>query len=205
MLGSEIPLEKMFVLLFMMTGPLRVVPMFAGLTREFDPVVRNRLALRGVMYAAVAVLLAVFVGHIILKSWGATPQALAAATWLLLLLTALQALVGWPATPSPVKDVESNPDRLALSPLAFPTIVPPFAVGVLILFAAHFPDLESQLKMVGLAFGILAADLIGMRYAQQILRVIGMSTLQILGAIFGVLQLALALQMILWAVQSLRN
>jgi len=205
MLGSEIPLEKMFVLLFMMTGPLRVVPMFAGLTRGFDPVVRNRLALRGVMYAAVAVLLAVFVGHIILKSWGATPQALAAATWLLLLLTALQALVGWPATPSPVKDVESNPDRLALSPLAFPTIVPPFAVGVLILFAAHFPDLESQLKMVGLAFGILAADLIGMRYAQQILRVIGMSTLQILGAIFGVLQLALALQMILWAVQSLRN
>jgi multiple antibiotic resistance protein len=205
MLGSVIPLEKMFVLLFMMTGPLRVVPMFAGLTREFDPAVRNRLAWRGVLYAAVGVLLAVFVGHIILKSWGATPQALAAATGLLLLLTALQALVGWPATPSPVKDVESNPDRLALSPLAFPTIVPPFAVGVLILFAAHFPDLESQLKMVGLAFGLLAADLIGMRYAQQIMRVIGMSTLQVLGAIFGVLQLALALQMIRWAVQSLRN
>jgi multiple antibiotic resistance protein len=200
--APEIPLQKLFVLLFMMTGPLRVVPTFAGMTREFDGPARNRLALRGVLYGAVGILLAVFVGHVILKSWGATPQALAAATGLLLVLTALQALIGWPAAPLPAKDVESSPDRLALTPLAFPTIVPPFAVGVLILFAAYFPDLESQFKMIGLTFGLLIADLIGMRYAQQIISVIGMNTLQILGAIFGVLQLSLALQMIFWAVRS---
>lgn len=92
----EVPLDKLFVLLFMMTGPLRVVPGFAALTRDTDAPVRHRLALRGVMFAAVGVLLAVFVGHAILKSWGASPQALATATGLLLLLTALQALVGWP-------------------------------------------------------------------------------------------------------------
>jgi hypothetical protein len=69
--------------------------------------------------------------------------------------------------------------------------VPPFAVGVLILFAAFFPDLRSQLQMVALAFGLLLADLVAMRHARRILAVIGAGTLQVLGAVFGVLQLAL--------------
>lgn len=199
----DIPLQKLFVLLFMMTGPLRVVPTFAALTRDLDASVRNRLALRGVLFASTGVLLAVFVGHVILKSWGATPQALTAATGLLLLLTALQSLVGWPSSTANTFIPELTSDKMALSPLAFPTIVPPFAVGVIILFAAYFPDLNSQLKIVGLSFGLLFLDLVAMRYARQILQAIGSSTLQVLGAVFGVLQLSLALQMIFWAVQSL--
>lgn len=187
----------------MMTGPLRVVPMFAALTRDFDAPIRNRLALRGVLFASAGVLLAVFVGHVILKSWGATPQALAAATGLLLLLTALQSLVGWPSTSANNSVPEVAADKMALSPLAFPTIVPPFAVGVIILFAAYFPDLNSQLKIVGLSLGLLFLDLVAMRYSRQILQAIGTSTLQVLGAVFGVLQLSLALQMIFWAFESL--
>jgi multiple antibiotic resistance protein len=198
----DFPVQKLIVLLFMMTGPLRVVPAFAGMTREFDTPVRNRLALRGVLYAAVGILLAVFVGRVILKSWGATPQALAAATGLLLLLTAFQALIGWPAPPAPGPATEPNPDRLALSPLAFPTIVPPFAVGVLILFAAYFPDFSSQWTMLGVAGGILAVDLVAMCFARSILPLIGLPTLQMLGAVFGVLQLSLAIQMIFWSIWS---
>jgi multiple antibiotic resistance protein len=209
----ELPLSKLFVLLFMMTGPLRVVPAFAALTRSFDLPARNRLALRGVLFAAIGVLLAVFAGHAVLEAWGATPQALTAATGLLLLLTALQPLVGWPATPTPdpatapatataTASQDPDPGRLAIAPLAFPIIVPPFAVGVLILFAAFFPDLRSQLQMVALAFGLLLADLVAMRHARRILAVIGAGTLQVLGAVFGVLQLALAIQMIFWALRS---
>ena len=49
----ELPLSKLFVLLFMMTGPLRVIPAFAGLTRSLGLQLRNRLALRGVLFAAI--------------------------------------------------------------------------------------------------------------------------------------------------------
>lgn len=196
----EIPLQKLFVLLFMMTGPLRVMPIFVGLTREFDGPLRNRIAFRGVLYASAGVLLAVFVGHVLLKSWGVSPQSLAITTGLLLLLTALQPILGWPAAPTAAPTDETTPERLALSPLAFPTILPPFAVGVLILFAAYFPDLASQLQMVGLSIGLLVADLVAMRYSQQLLKAIGVHTLQVLGAIFGVAQLALAVEMIFWGV-----
>jgi multiple antibiotic resistance protein len=73
---------------------------------------------------------------------------------------------------------------------------------VLILFAAYFPDIQNQLKMVGLALALLVVDLVAMRYAQRILRAIGTHTLQLLGAVFGVAQLALAVEMILWGLKT---
>lgn len=200
---TDFPVQKLFVLLFTMTGPLRVVPMFASLTAKWEPDERNRLALHGVLYAAVGILLAIFVGHSILKSWGASPQALAAATGLLLLLTALQPLLGLKSAQGPEQGtIDLQKKHLALSPLAFSTIVPPFAVGVLILFGANFPDLKSQMTMAGLAIGLLAVDFVAMRFSQQIMRFLGPSLLQILGAVFGVLQLSLAIQMILWALST---
>jgi small neutral amino acid transporter SnatA (MarC family) len=56
--------------------------------------------------------------------------------------------------------------------------------------------------MVGLALGLLVVDLIAMRYAHQILKAIGIETLQVLGAVFGVLQLSLALEMIFWGLKT---
>ena len=198
----ELPIDKLFVLLFMMTGPLRVVPGFSAIAGNLDPDLQKRLALRSTLYASLGVLLAIFVGHTVLRSWGATPEALATASGLLLLLTALQSLVGGASSSSQSISGEDLLDRLALSPIAFPTILPPFAVGVLILFGANFPTFESQLKMSFLAIGILVVDYFSMCFANRIMATIGSSTLQVLGAVFGVLQLALAVQMIFWALKS---
>lgn len=201
----EIPLPKLFTLLFMMTGPLRVVPAFAAFTPKLDAPTRNRLALRGALFAAVGVLLAVFMGAGLLKSWGASKEALTTVIGLLLLLTGLQSVIGWPAAPTPTPPPEGENlslTRLALAPLAFPSILPPFGVGVLILFAAYFPDVENQLKMVGLSLSLLVVDYVAMRYAQQILKAIGTHTLQVLGAVFGVAQLALAAEMVFAGVKA---
>jgi hypothetical protein len=54
---------------------------------------------------------------------------------------------------------------MALAPLAFPRILPPFAVGVLILFGAYFPDIASQLRIAGLSLALLVVDYLAMRYA----------------------------------------
>lgn len=199
----NIPFDQLFVLLFMMTGPLRVVPGFAALTRELDEKQKTLIATRGAFYASAGVFLAVFMGHAILASWGASPEALAAATGILLFVTALQSLIGWPVASQPSQNGSvTSPTRLALSPLAFPTILPPFAVGVLILFGAYFPNMVSKLMMLGLSVGLIIADWVAMRFAQHIMEKIGASTLQVLGAVFGVLQLSLAIQMIFWAIKS---
>jgi multiple antibiotic resistance protein len=197
----ELPVYKLFPLLFMMTGPLRVVPAFTVLTENLGASERNRLALRAVIFASIGVILSLFVGVGLLKSWSVSPEALAAATGVLLFLTALWSVMGWTSGEQPTAPVDPNP-RLAISPLAFPTILPPFAVGVLILFGAFFPNLQEQAKILALALAMLLVDLVAMRYARQIMAALGPNTLQVLGAVFGVMQLALAIEMIFWSVDS---
>jgi multiple antibiotic resistance protein len=193
----ELPLKQIFVLLFMMTGPLKAVPTFAALTESLPLNKRGAIARKAVFIAMVALALAIFAGHFIMKSWGASPQAVSAAAGLLLAIASLQAILSTSSTPS--QDVSER--DLAVSPLAFPTLVPPYAVGVLILFAAHFSETAYLLQIAGLALGMMLLNWLAMTFAAQILRVLGPTTLRVLGSVFGVLQLSLGIEMILYAVK----
>lgn len=192
------PLNQIFVLLFMMTGPLKAVPIFAALTTSLSPSQRAPIARKAVFIAMIALALAIFAGHFIMKSWGASPQAVSAAAGLLLAIASLQAILGTSSAPS-----EKGGERdLAISPLAFPTLVPPYAVGVLILFAAHFSRTAHLLQIAGLAIGMMLLNWLAMMFATQILRVLGPAALKVLGSVFGVLQLSLGIEMIFYAVKS---
>ena len=193
----ELPLKQIFVLLFMMTGPLKVVPTFAALTESLPLDKRGAIARKAVTVAMIALALAIFAGHFIMKSWGASPRAVSAAAGLLLAISSLQAILG--TSSAPLQDVSER--DLAISPLAFPTLVPPYAVGVLILFAAHFSETAYLLQIAGLALGMMLLNLLAMTFAAQILRALGPTTLRVLGSVFGVLQLSLGIEMILYAVK----
>lgn len=181
----------------MMTGPLKVVPTFAALTESLPLDKRGAIARKAVTVAMIALALAIFAGHFIMKSWGASPRAVSAAAGLLLAISSLQAILG--TSSAPLQDVSER--DLAISPLAFPTLVPPYAVGVLILFAAHFSETAYLLQIAGLALGMMLLNLLAMTFAAQILRALGPTTLRVLGSVFGVLQLSLGIEMILYAVK----
>lgn len=112
----------------MMTSPLKVVPTFAAVTGRLSAEDRNKLALKAVLIASTALLLTIFVGRGIMSSREASPQAVGAAAGLLLSSSALQAIHGKHAPAGSDGATEPN---LAMSPLAFPSLVPPYAVGVL--------------------------------------------------------------------------
>lgn len=76
--------------------------------------------------------------------------------------------------------------------------MPSYAVGVLVLFAANFGQAVSLLQMAGLAMAMMLLNWIAMTFASQILRVLGPTTLRVLGSVFGVLQLSLGIEMILY-------
>lgn len=195
---TDLPLNHLFVLLFMMTGPLKAVPTFAAMTAGMPADARAKLARRGILIAMVALVLAVFLGHGIMKSWGASPYAVGAAAGLLLSIASLQAILGFGGAPA----AESGDRDRAVAPLAFPTLVPPYAVGVLILFAAHFTETTQLLQIAGLAVGMMVLDWFALTFADQILRVLGTTVLRVLGSVFGVLQLSLGIEMILYALKG---
>ena len=144
---AAVPFERLFTLLFMMMGPAAVMPVFAVLTEGAAPKLSRRIAFRAAFFAGIAVALAVLLGYGVLTSWGATPASLVIAGGLLLLLSALQTTMmrPMPAGPGPAQATAAEPSlAIALSPLAFPGIVAPHAIGVLIIFAAYLHDRASS-------------------------------------------------------------
>ena len=86
---------------------------------------------------------------------------------------------------------------MALTPLAFPTIVTPYAIAAVIVFATLAGDRQAQgLTVAAVVSLILALDWVAMTFAETILKGIGTS-LQVFAVVLGVTQAALGLQIIL--------
>lgn len=186
---------KLFPLLFNLMGPIGIIPAFAALSSGMSEADRNAMARKAVLLALISLAVAVFVGAVMLESWGIRRASLVFAGGVIVTLTALLPIVGGgskaPAAPAGAQ----TPAQLAVSPLAFPVMVSPRAVAVLIIFVAYFPDNGGKLTVLGLAALMLALNLLGMRYAQWFMAKVGMTPLLVLGAVFGVLQVALGVEM----------
>jgi multiple antibiotic resistance protein len=198
---------KLFPLLFNMMGPIGLIPLFAGLTTGMDDPTRTSVARRAAGLSFIALFLAVFLGAFMLSAWQISNGSLIFAAGLIVTSTALLPIV-WAGGGASLKTSSSQqtPAQLAVSPLAFPGIVTPRAVGVLIIFVAFFPTLEGKLTVLAVAGLMMLLNLLGMRYAHWFMQNVGMTPLLLLGAVFGVLQVALGIEMMVngwraWAAQ----
>jgi multiple antibiotic resistance protein len=192
----SVPIGKLFPLLFMMMGPIGVMPIFAALTATADHAFRLGMARKSVLYAGLALVLAVVLGASVLMAWGATPSSLMIASGLLLSIAALRNVLGTPPAGSPADLDASRHAAAALTPMAFPTMASPHAIGVLIIFVAYFPSISGKATILAAALGVLGLNYLAMLNAERFMTYIGMTPLRILGAVFGVLQIALAIEMI---------
>lgn len=195
---QAVPLAMLASLLFTLMGPIAIIPGFAALTTGAPrgQVVRIALVAGGV--ASVAIAIAVLVGAGALAGAGTSRPALIIAAGLILLLTALSNILGF-GKPSAPESGKPGPVPLAagVSPIAIPGIVTPVGVCVLIIFVSYFPTLEHKLQVLAVALAIVALDVLALLMAQAFMRVVGLLPLIILGAIFGVLQAAMGIEMTL--------
>jgi len=83
--------------------------------------------------------------------------------------------------------------RVALSPLAFPTIVTPHGVAALVVFMVLSEDWRDQLTIGAIALAIMALNWIVMVIAHRIGPAL-MIFLSLLGAVLSIIQVALGLQ-----------
>ncbi|MCA3629866.1 MAG: MarC family protein [Methylobacterium sp.] len=190
----DVPLSQLGSLLFTMMGPIGLIPLFAATTANADPALRTKIAGRALFFALLALAIAVFVGAGVMQSVGTTQSALIMAAGGILLLTSLRNIFGM--APPPAAPPAEPTTALALAPIAIPGIVTPMGVAILIIFASYFPDLNDRTSMFGVVAGIMVANYGAMRGAHWFMRVVGPTPLIVLGAIFGVLQAAMGVEMI---------
>ena len=79
---------------------------------------------------------------------------------------------------------------------AFPLIVIPYGIGAVIALLSNSRDERRGLTIVGVTLAMMMLDLLAMIFVRPILKYLGLP-LRLLGAVLGVLLLALSVQMIL--------
>jgi multiple antibiotic resistance protein len=200
MVTRSVPAGQIFTFLFLMLGPFKIIGPFSKLTRGADPALTRQIALWAALFSSLALLVAAFLGEIFLEKYGIPIPILALSAGLILFLVALLNILGQFMSPSS-RDQEilaplPMPTRkMAMSPLAFPTIVTPYGIATLVVFLALSPDPWGRLTIGAIVLAIMLLNLIMMIVARRILPVLGI-VLPILGAVLGVVQVALGLQII---------
>lgn len=194
------PVGHIFTFLFLMLGPFKIIGPFAKITKGADASTTRRIALWATLFSSVALAVAAILGERSISSYGIPVPVLALAAGIILFLVALLPILEQAKSHEPHGEDASNPVaiqvmKVALSPLAFPTIVTPYGVATLVVFMALSPDLRGRMIIGVIGVVIMLLNLIVMLVTKRILPVLG-PVLAILGAVLGVVQVALGLQII---------
>lgn len=192
------PAAQVFLFLFLMLGPIKVIGRFSQITRGADTALVRQIAGRATLLSCAALFVAAVIGESQLGSYGIPVPLLALAAGIILFLVALIGILHQfaPAHPeSGVAPLAPPSLRVAMTPLAFPTIVTPYGVATFVVLLALSPNRESQVSIAALAALVMLLNLLVMLASRRVMPVLGV-LLPILGAVLGVIQVALGLLII---------
>jgi multiple antibiotic resistance protein len=199
---SHWSLGEAFTFLFVAVGPLNVIGPFATITHGRGAAFKRGVAFRAFLVATIALLTAATLGAKTLQAWGISVGALLLAAGAILFLVALQpVLAGYSPREgreraTPATDIPApSGSELAFSPLAFPTIITPYGLALLILLFTLYPLGSGGLWIFAIASFVLALDLLAMLCTELVAKIPFIKPgLDILGCVMGVLLIALGVQ-----------
>jgi multiple antibiotic resistance protein len=198
------PISQIFTYFFVMLGPIKILAPFVKISRGMDAPSARMLAVKGFFFACLAGVAAATLGQNTLAKWDVGLPALLIAAGLVLLLVALRSVLSQyeqPAAALPGDNPQPATKMLAISPLAFPTIITPYGIAAFILINTAIPP-EQNIEIYKVFLEVMALNLAAMLFARPIIKYLS-TVLTILGAVLGVLQVALAVQMIILAFRML--
>lgn len=195
-------LQQIYFFLFLMLGPFKIIGPFAKMTQHANPQLVRQLATRSILFSILAVLIASVMGEKVLGNFGIPVPVLALAGGLILFLVALSNVIQQ-FTPQENNVEQPAPTlMMALSPLAFPTIITPYGIAAVIVFMTISPDINTQLKIGAMVIGIMLINLGVMLLTRYIGKFLFLF-LSIVGSVLGVIQVALGLMIIVNQVKTI--
>jgi multiple antibiotic resistance protein len=197
-------LSLVLTVFFMLLGPIKIIPSFAGLTRGADDRFKRAVAIRGAVIASALCAFVALAGVTLLGKYRISIDAVRIAGGLVLLIAALQ-IIFQKAKPFGPGSGTPTVIQLAASPVAVPIIVPHAGVASILIFIMHEPQFPgvTQAVAIGLAI-IMVLDFLVMYFIDRVMKTPGlMIVLTVLGSVLVFVQAALAINMMLVALKSL--
>jgi multiple antibiotic resistance protein len=161
------------------------------------------LAIRGFLFSCAALAFAGLIGERSMRKYHISVPVLGIAAGIILFLVALQTVMQQFDHSGTTTRHEYEPSmRLAVSPLAFPTIVTPYGIAAVIVFMTLTPDFATRGEIFIVLLGLMLLNLVAMLFAKPLLKYAGMP-LQLLGTVLAIIQVALGLQIIVAGMRAL--
>ncbi|MBM3515280.1 MAG: MarC family protein [Alphaproteobacteria bacterium] len=196
-----------FASFFVIIDPVGVVPLFVALTPGMDPAQRRRVAVRAVLIATGILLVFTALGEPILRYLGISLPAFRIAGGILLLLLAIDMVVvkssGLRSTTQKEDEEAAHRPDVTVFPLAIPLIAGPGAItSVILLQSQHSGDIAAQGVTAGVMILVLAMVLLGFLTSERIMKVLGVTGVNVITRVFGIILSALAVSNIVEGLRS---
>ena len=188
-----------FTTFFATIGPIDVAVMFAAMTPKATPEFRRVMAVRGTLVSGMILFVFAFAGDVLLRSLGISLAALKVSGGILLLLIGIDMVFARHSGGTSTTAIETNEaagkQDISIVPLATPLIAGPGAMGAAVLLMANVKGQLLQETAVVLALlVVLLLTLVLLLVATRVQSFFGVTGMQVVSRVFGVLLTALAVQ-----------
>ena len=195
-----------FITLFVIVDPISVGAIFLGLTERHDHAQRRRVAVNATMIATIVLLAFAFGGEYLFRMLGISISAFSIAGGALLFLLAIDMVLakrtGLRST-TVIEDREAEArEDVTVFPMAIPLIAGPGAMtSILLLMNQTEDDPLKQGAVIAVLVFVMALTVGFLIAAGAMVRVLGVTGVNVIGRVFGIILAALAIQYILNGLQ----
>ena len=206
----EIFFNTFFVLigaLFSVLNPFGAIPIFVGLTQDYEKAERSRVSLWTAINVCIILIISFCIGEYVLRFFGITISALRIAGGILIASSGFGLLNANPKKQKGIsKEVEEdsqNRNSIALTPLAMPMLAGPGSISLLI---AYYQDHNNTAEISASVAAIITVSLlifVILRSANYLAKYLGASGIVAISRIVGFLTVAIGIQYIISSVLTI--
>ncbi len=192
-----------FVAFWVVIDPISSIPIFLAATRHCGPAERRAIVVRAIVISTAVLVFFLVAGQFLLEAMDVELPAFQIAGGLVLFVFGLRMVFEKPE--AEMKDVAPSPGTdVAVFPVAIPSIASPAAMmTAVVLTDNHRFSIEHQVITAAAMFIVLAITVVVLLGAGRIQRVIGMSGINVLSRVMGLVLAAVAVQTVVNGLRAL--
>jgi multiple antibiotic resistance protein len=195
-----------FLTFFVVVDPIGLVPLFGALTAGASHEYRQRMAVKGVLIAALVLLFFAVSGFAVLRVLGIGLSAFRIAGGILLFLLAIDMVFarhsGLRSTTQRETEEARGRNDISVFPLAIPLLAGPGALtSLLLMLSAAHGRLVAIGRLLGILAVVLAITLAVLLSSERLLALMGETGANVVTRLLGVLLTALAVQYVLTGIR----
>jgi multiple antibiotic resistance protein len=195
---------KLLLLLLIGMGPKIALVPFLEKTKNFDAETQRAIGRRMVLIALITALVMFALGGLLLRLLHITSGAVAVAGGIILAFLAINMVVGHgEKTVEETPAVHGDPTTIAIYPLAVPYLLNPVGITILIVASDEVVSLASIGLVLGLVLLIAAFDYLIFANIDKLAKRLNPTSLVISEVVFGILLMAVAVQLAVSGLGSL--